>query len=195
MGAIYQGQCGECGYRTGEYLDKSPAIIIDKGEEAPRGYFTHPDSPQIVNLSDPPTYSPDFLCRMQWQGRALEIYDWFCGNCGHPYESRRLGYPTLAFGCKAPIILSAIAIPIVFVVMDSILLALLLAVVMPLNIMLLLDLVARLMLTLKPGKIASGFTTPVKCPRCARRRPKTSGTVPCPKCRNKSMKIEVTAIS
>lgn len=169
------------------------AVIVD--EPTAVAHYAHPDDNRIVVLSHPIEFQILEKCGFTdtsavLAGRFLCIEQVFCKSCGYLYEIRTLGSSKTVFGCVPPI-LTAVAVGIAIAIIRSNIGEGLFAASLALfpSWILIYWLVGIFVRVRYPDR-AREFRIRRGCPKCGDRRISRGGTISCPNCRQRSMKVK-----
>lgn len=200
MPVIFQGECSSCGYQSPFVSDGYYGAVIVDNSCIIEKQDSDPNDERIVVLAHPLeqdiiekygfTYSSATL-----QGRYLQMHDLFCKSCGNVYETRRLAAATLIFGCLPPILIAVLLGIVIGIFQSSILDGLFGAFTASLFSWLTIDWLVGVYVRLRYAERSREFYIPRVCPKCGSRRAAIRGVLPCPTCRQPSMKVKTIGMS
>ena len=199
MPVIHQGHCGSCGYKSPFYTGGYKGVIVGppstvedcdnqlSGERVV--ILSHPCEQQIIEEHGFTYKSATF------QGRLLNFTEYFCKSCGFYYKTRKLTSATLIFGCLTPIVISIVFGTAVGYYSSSIFAGLFAAYAATTLVWLLIDWLVGVYVRFRYAERAREYQIDRVCPKCGSRSAATGGTLPCPKCHQKAMKIKIVGMS
>jgi uncharacterized OB-fold protein len=198
MSTIYQGRC-PCGYRSKMTGFGFSAVIVEDLSTIPDSCL-HPDDKRVAILFKPG--EDESLKRYGFTGtsatlagRILVYREHFCDNCGHLYESRKLGADKLVFGCL-PQIIAAVSIGFAFGLYESsIFLGIGAALMAIVPAVFLAYWMSGMFVRLFYYDRARKFRIDRRCPKCGSSRIRKTKASTCPKCRQRTMEVKTVGMS
>lgn len=200
MPAIYQGKCSRCGYESPSISDVQYGGVIADEPSTIKRYAVHPDDERVIVLAHPleqhiiQEHGHSYTSAT-FQGRYLRFKAYFCKSCGHVYETRQLASASLVFGCFPPLLIAIIiGVTIGWLrasIADGVFAALFATVLAGT----LIDWLVGVYIRLRYAHRAREFNIGRICPECGSRRTATGGTLPCPCCHQRLMKVRFVGMS
>jgi len=205
MAGVYCAKCLSCGYESPHATDGSAGIIVD---EPVKSVGTHRENNRIVVLMHPLEGSilqeTGYTMRSaSREGRLLHIEKVFCRSCGRLYETRKL---VARIGCvlSAVLVLAAVAggatVWYLTSRVDAGFAVLCLALLTLAFIGTLCEAVAASMVRRRFPERRAAYELKPCCPDCGSTKYRSLKAfiprrLPCPKCRQRTMKVEMVGIS
>ena len=200
MPVIYQGHCSSCDYESPTISDGHCGAVIAHDPSKISEYAVHPTDNRIVVLMHPLEQSiiEDHgytYASATFQGRYLTIKDYFCKSCGHVYETRRLSSANLVFGCLPPLLVAIVVGATIGYIRSSFVDGFFAGMFATFVAWFVIDWLVGIGIRIRYADRNREFRIARVCPRCGSRRAATGGRLPCPQCKQNSMKVKAVGMS
>ena len=215
MPTLFQGICDHCGHKTAVMTAGFGAVFVDRPVAGPQGQvagaalFSEGDA-EIATVDDPrfvvlrhPVEDHDLERAgyrwndVHWQGRYVEVTNVVCRECGTVFPRRRLAAPTMV-GCVTGLATGVVAGLAVGIWRRSFVAAFLSSYVATVAVMYLTGSLAPLYLRLRFRARGASLAAERACPVCHAdnaRHLERATSLPCPACRQKSLRFVVVGMS
>lgn len=199
MASLSRGFCTACGYESPIISDPPADGLFVDDPSAGKPLMACEDDSRILLIIHP---IEEFVFARHgltehsatWQGRFVRISEWFCKSCGHFYESRELAaspavfaFPMVGFGLGIGILVGVLWSNFVGGVVTGMLSLIV-------GIAVIERAVGSYVRTKFPERAKEIHRARV-CPRCNSHRAVKRGTVTCPACHQRTMKIRIWGVS